>query len=132
MKINMSEIKTKAKNFLDKTEEKLQSGFESTMNFIADHPMLMFAGTFGSIIGLSILSAKADAKRRLEHPELYEFEGEDKDEGNGGDLMSLVTALADDINLQKGEKILIEGTENGLNLTHYKEETKMFIDVEEE
>ena len=46
--------------------------------------------------------------------------------------MSLVTALADDINLQKGEKILIEGTENGLNLTHYKEETKMFIDVEEE
>ena len=46
MKINMSKIKTKAKNFLDKTEEKLQSGFESTMNFIADHPMLMFAGTF--------------------------------------------------------------------------------------
>ena len=130
MKINMSEIKIKAKNFLDKTEEKLQSGFESTMNFIAEHPMLMFAGTFGSIIGLSILSAKADAKRRLEHPELYEFK--DEDEGNGDDLMSLVTTLADDINLQKGEKILIEGTENGLNLIHYKEETKMFIDVEEE
>lgn len=130
MKINMSEIKTKAKNFLDKAEEKLQSGFESTMNFIADHPMLMVTGTIGSVIGLSILGAKADAKRRLEHPELYEFE--DEDEGNGGDLMSLVTALADDINLQKGEKILIEGTDNGLNLTHYKEETKMFIDVEEE
>lgn len=130
MKINMGEIKIKAKNFLDKTEEKLQNGFESTMNFIAEHPMLMLASTFGSIIGLSILSAKADAKRRLEHPELYEFEGED--EGNGDDLMSLVTALADDINLQKGEKILIEGTDNGLNLTHYKEETKMFIDVEEE
>lgn len=130
MKISMSEIKTKAKNFLDKAEEKLQSGFESTMNFIADHPMLMFTSTIGSVIGLSILGAKVDAKRRLEHPELYEFE--DEDESNGDDLMSLVSTLADDINLQKGEKILIEGTENGLNLTHYKEETKMFIDVEEE
>ena len=130
MKINMSEIKTKAKNFLDKAEEKLQSGFEGTMNFIADHPMLMLTGTIGSVIGLSILSVKADTKRRLEHPELYEFE--DENESNGDDLMSLVTTLADDINLQKGEKILIEGTENGLNLTHYKEESKIFIDVEEE